>query len=79
MIDLNTIKLGMTAVINDGTKGVIKGSYMSADGLVLRVLQGGGIVQRNVPLKWVTKVIDTGRIDLTTEAHGVGTVTEEEK
>lgn len=58
MIDIAKIKHGAVVKINDGTQGVVKGSYMSIDGLVLRVLQTGGIVQRNVPLKNVTDVVD---------------------
>lgn len=78
MIDYERLKPGVVVKIDDGTQGVVKGSYLSPDGMVLRILQSGGIVQRNVPLRNVIEVVEPGRIDLTAEAHGVGTATPEE-
>lgn len=55
-VAIEDIKVGMLVQVNDGTSGVVKGAFLSPDGFCLRILQGGGIVQRNVPLKFVVGV-----------------------
>lgn len=77
MIDVSKIRHGSRVTMDDGTKGVVKGSYVSVDGLVLRVLQTGGIVQRNVPIGHVTEVTDARDINKAEELHASGTVTQE--
>lgn len=78
--DINDIKAGVKVTLSDGSEGIVKGSYMSGDGFMLRVLPGGGgIVQRNVRLKDVTGVIDPTRIDMAAELHSRGIASEEEK
>ena len=61
MIDIAKIKAGVRVKLSDGTEGQVSGSYLSVDGLVLRVqTSAGSIVHRNVPLDQVVEVMDAG-------------------
>jgi hypothetical protein len=58
VIDVAKIKAGVKVKLNDGTDGVVKGSYLSSEGIVLMVNKTGGVVAQNVPLKNVTEILE---------------------
>ncbi len=60
MIDVSKIKAGKWVKLDDGTEGEVKGSYLSVDGIVLRVVkQPGSIVAQNVPLSRIVEVMES--------------------
>lgn len=62
MVDVTTLKAGVKVKLTDGTVGTVRGSYMSTEGIVLRVrCSPESACDRNVPLADVAEVIDAGR------------------
>lgn len=72
MIDISKLKAGAVVKLADGAVGEVRGSYLSTDGLVLRVNTGGGIVDRNVPLDQVMEVADAVSLKTSTGPDGSG-------
>lgn len=61
MIDPMRIKSGVLVKLADGTEGEVRGTYLSMDGIVLRVQTSpGSIVQRNVPIEQILEIIEKG-------------------
>jgi hypothetical protein len=57
VIDVSLIRPGVLVKLADGTEGEVKGSFLSTDGLVLRISTGTGqIVDRNVPIERIIEV-----------------------
>lgn len=57
MVDAREIRSGGTVVLTDGSRGVVRGSYMSAEGIVLRVkMSADSVCDRNVTLDQVAAV-----------------------
>lgn len=56
-MNIEDIKRDTRVELLDGAQGVVKGSYLSADGFMLRVQVSDGIVTRNVRLKDVIAVL----------------------
>lgn len=58
-VDAKDIKAGVRVKLADGAAGEVRGSYMSAEGIVLRVAtEAGSVVQRNVPLADVVEILE---------------------
>lgn len=59
MIDVSKLKTGVLVEMKDGERGVIRGSYMSVDGIILTVKTNpSSACDRNVPLDQIEKVIE---------------------
>lgn len=59
MVDVTKLKSGAKLKLSDGSVGTVRGSYMSTEGLVLRVkMSPDSVCDRNVPLADVTEVVD---------------------
>lgn len=57
MIDIEKLKPGAKIRTKDGSTLTVRGSYMATDGLILTANDGGGIVDRNVPLRDIVEVL----------------------
>ena len=57
-VDIAKLKKGEKIKTSDGAVLVIRGCYMSTDGVIFTANDGGGIVDRNVPLKDILEVVD---------------------
>lgn len=58
MIDLTKLKKGALIRTKDGAKLTVRGSYMSTDGVIITANDGGGIVDRNVPIGDILEFIE---------------------
>lgn len=57
MIDITKLKKGAKIRIKDGAVLMVRGSYMSTQGLIITANEGGGgIVDRNVPVADILEV-----------------------
>lgn len=65
MIDVSQVKADVKVRLPDGSVGEVKGSYLSTEGLVLRVqMSAGAIVTRNVPIERILEIVtETKRED----------------
>lgn len=62
MVDAREIRSGVTVTLTDGSRGVVRGSYMSAEGIVIRVkMSADSVCDRNVTLGQVQLVHKEGR------------------
>ncbi len=56
-VDIAKIRTGVKVTLPGGSVGVVRGSYMSADGLILRVKVGdSGITEQNVPFSKIVNI-----------------------
>lgn len=59
MVDVTKVKAGAKVKLADGSFGTVRGSYMSAEGIVLRLkMSPDSNCDRNVPLADVLEVLD---------------------
>ena len=56
MIDVLKLRKGAEILLKDGRKGIVKGCYMSTEGVVVMAKTGGGISEENIPLDDIAEV-----------------------
>lgn len=55
-VDVLKLRKGAQILLKDGRKGVVKGCYMSTEGVVVMAKTGGGVADENVPLDNIAEV-----------------------
>ena len=55
-VDVLKLRTGAEILLKDGRKGIVKGCYMSNEGVVVRAKTGGGICDENIPLENIAEV-----------------------
>jgi hypothetical protein len=59
MIDVSKLRKGVTVVLKDGRRGIVRGCYMSTEGIVAMVRTNpASIVDDNVPIETILEVIE---------------------
>jgi hypothetical protein len=55
-VDVLKLRKGAEIVLKDGRKGIVKGCYMSTEGVIVMAKTGGGICDENIPLENIAEV-----------------------
>lgn len=58
MLEITRLRSGVKIRLKDGTILMVRGAYMSTGGIIITANDGGGIVDRNVPITEISEVID---------------------
>ena len=55
-VDVLKLRKGAKIILKDGRPGIVKGCFMSTEGVVVMAKTGGGICDENIPLENIAEV-----------------------